>query len=138
MKRKAPFEDLRIWQEAHNLMLTVHGIANKLPKEAESGKIDQVKRSSSSVPDNIAEGYTSYYYNEKMKGMYTARKEGGETQNHLKAISAKGYLDSTNADELVSRYQRLIIGINSYVKYICNKRDKSKASNNSRRQRRPK
>lgn len=126
MKRKASFEDLWLWQEAHNLMLITHGIANKLPKYREREKIDQIKRSSSSVPDNIAEGYTSYYYNEKIKGMYIARKEAGETQNHLRAISAKGYLDSTIADELVSRYQKLIIGINSFVKYIANKRDESK------------
>lgn len=127
MNRKAPFESLWIWQEAHNLMLIIHGIANKLPKNVEREKIDQMKRSSSSVPDNIAEGYTSYYYNEKIKGMYVSRKEAGETQNHLKAVSAKGYLDVVIADELISRYQKLIIGINSYVRHIGDKRDKAKA-----------
>jgi four helix bundle protein len=123
---KAAFETLWVWQEAHKLMLIAHGIANKLPKSIEKEKIDQIKRSSSSVADNIAEGYSSYYYNEKIKGMYTARKEAGETQNHLKAINAKGYLDEIITDELISRYQKLIIGINSFAKYIGEKRDASK------------
>lgn len=123
---KAGFEDLKIWQEAHRLMLKVHEIANKLPKSVEFEKILQSKRSSSSVADNIAEGYSSYYYNEKIKGMRIARKETGETQNHIKAIAARGYISKELEEELVSRYQGLIMGINAYTKYICEKRDQEK------------
>lgn len=126
MKAKADFEDLRIWQEGHQLMLIVQGIANKLPKNVEFERISQVKRSSSSVADNIAEGYCSFYYNEKIKGVMTARKEAGETQNHIKAIAAKGYISKEMEEELVDRYQGLIKGINAYVKYICEKRDREK------------
>lgn len=120
---KANFENLKIWQEAHNLMLIVHGIANKLPYK-EKERIEQIRRSSSAVCDNIAEGYSSYYYNEKIKGMYTARKEAGETQNHLKSLQSKGYLNKEITETLISRYQGLILGINKWVQYIGNKRDR--------------
>ncbi len=125
MIRKAPFEDLRIWQEAHRLMLECHRIANKLPYD-ESERKSQIKRSSSSVPDNIAEGYGSYYYNDKLKGIYVARKEAAETQNHLKSLCSKGFIVKEKCDQLVSDYQGLIIGINKFAMHIVSKRDSSK------------
>ena len=123
--RKAPFEDLRIWQEAHRLMLECHKIANQLPY-SETERKTQIKRSSSSVPDNIAEGYASYYYNDKLKGIYVARKEAAETQNHLKSIYSKGFITKGKCDQLVSDYQGLIIGINKFAKHIIRKRDAAK------------
>lgn len=51
------FKDLKIYQEAIRLMLEIQEICKKLPKEEKFQLIDQAARSSSSVPDNIAEGY---------------------------------------------------------------------------------
>lgn len=116
------FEKLWIWQEAHRLMLEVHKIAEKLPSHEKYKKRDQIERSSSSVADNIAEGYTSYYYNDKIKEMRVARKEAGETQNHLRALQDKGYLTRAQVDQLISDYEYLIRGINSFVSYIVKKR----------------
>ena len=58
--------------------------------------------------------------------MYTARKEAGETQNHLRTMQAKGYTDKAMADDKVKRYQKVIKGINGFVKYVAEKRDAKK------------
>jgi len=116
------FRELWIWQEAHKLMLEIHQIAKGLPFEERFRKRDQIERSSSSVPDNISEGYTAYYYNEKIKGMFIARREAGETQNHIEALVGKRYLSREKADEWINRYERIMAGINSYVNYIKDKR----------------
>lgn len=52
----AAFEKLRIWQEAHQLMLEIHELSRSLPKDERYRKRAQVECSSSSVPDNISEG----------------------------------------------------------------------------------
>lgn len=119
----AGFEKLRIWQEAHNLMLEIHEIAKRLPQDEPYRKRSQIERSSSAVPDNIAEGYCSYYYNDKIKGLYTARKEAGETQNHLRALEGKGYITKQKADSYIDQYEKLIQGINGYINYIRKKRN---------------
>ena len=120
------FEDLKIWQEAHQLMKEIFETCKNLPRDEKFRLRDQIERSSSSVSDNIAEGYTAYYYNEKIKGMYTARKEAGETQNHLYSMQAKGYISEDIANDKVKRYQRVIKGINGFVKYVVEKRDSEK------------
>ncbi|MBM3254152.1 MAG: four helix bundle protein [Candidatus Omnitrophica bacterium] len=124
----AGFEKLRIWQKAHELMLKIHSAANKLPHEEKYRIKAQIERSSSSVCDNISEGHSSYYYNDKIKGMYTARKEAGETQNHIMTLESKKYMNSNLAKELKEEYEGLIKGINAYINYIRDKRknDKSK------------
>ena len=118
--RKASFEDLWIWKESHKLMLIVHGICNKLPYR-DKDLNSQAKRSSSSVPNNISEGYGSYYYKDKLKGFYTSRKEARETQNHVKSLKSKSYINNEQEIELVSRYEGVIIGINNFVKYLIKK-----------------
>jgi len=116
------FRDLWIWKESHQLMAEIHEFVKSLPREERFRKRDQIERSSSSVPDNISEGYTAYYYNDKIKGMYTARKEAGETQNHIEALTAKKYLAREKADSWIESYERIIAGINSYINYIRDKR----------------
>lgn len=86
--------------------------------------MSQIKRSSSSVPDNIAEGYGSYYYNDKLKGFYTARKELSETENHILSLASKKFISDIRAQELVDRYEGLKIGMNKFIRYIITKRDR--------------
>lgn len=120
------FRDLWIWKESHKLMLEVHEYAKGLPREERFRKRDQIERSSSSVPDNISEGYTAFYYNEKIKGVLIARREAGETQNHIEALVGKHYLPRSKADEWINRYERIMAGINSYVNYIQEKKQNEK------------
>jgi len=97
-----------------------------LPREERFRLRDQVERSSSSVCDNIAEGYATYYYNDKIKGFNIARKEAGETQNHIRKLSGKNYVDSPQSQKWVEQYEEVIRGINGYIRYIRDKRGDKK------------
>jgi four helix bundle protein len=50
------FQQLEIWQRSHQLTLRVYNITQSFPKEEVYGLTSQMRRSSSSVPTNIAEG----------------------------------------------------------------------------------
>jgi four helix bundle protein len=121
-KPVAGFEKLWVWQKAHKLMQEIHRFCRTLPREEKFRLRDQIERCSSSVCDNIAEGYTTYYYNDKIKGFNIARKEAGETQNQIRKISGKGYLDSELSQKWVEEYEEVIRGINGYTRYIREKK----------------
>lgn len=125
-KPVAGFEKLWIWQKAHKLMQEIHEFCRTLPKDEKYRLRDQIERSSSSVCDNIAEGYTTYYYNDKIKGFNIARKEAGETQNHIRKLSGKNYLDSEQSQRWVEEYEEIIRGINGYINYIRKKKGTKK------------
>jgi four helix bundle protein len=116
------FRDLKIWQEAIRLMIKVHDLCKRLPSNERLQLIDQATRSSSSVPDNIAEGYASYHFKDKINRFYDARKESGETQNHILKMERKGYIGKDVSENLFYEYQGVILGINGFVNYIKRKR----------------
>lgn len=122
----AGFEKLWVWQKAHNLMQEIHALCKTLPRDEMFKLKDQIERCSSSVCDNIAEGYTSYYYNDKIKGFATARKEAGETQNQIRKLSGKSYVNPQQSQEWVEAYEEVIRGINGYMRYVREKKGAKK------------
>jgi four helix bundle protein len=122
----AGFEKLWVWQKAFKLLNDIHKFCKTLPVQEKYRIRDQLERSSSSVCDNIAEGYTAYYYQDKIKGFLTARKEAGETQNHIRKLSVKSYLDQEKADAWIISYEEIIRGINGFVNYVRDKRGTKK------------
>jgi four helix bundle protein len=50
------FRNFTVWQKSHQLTLDVYKIVNDFPKEEQFGLVGQMKRSSGSIPTNIAEG----------------------------------------------------------------------------------
>ncbi len=121
-KAVAGFETLWVWQKANKFMQEIHKFCKTLPREERFRLRDQIERCSSSVCDNIAEGYTAYYYNEKIKGFHIARKEAGETQNHIRKLEGKGYLNPEQSQAWVEEYEEIIRGINGYIRYIRKKK----------------
>jgi four helix bundle protein len=121
-KPTAGFEKLSVWQKAYKLMQDIHKFCKSLPRDERFRLRDQIERCSSSVCDNIAEGYTAYYYKEKVKGFHVARREAGETQNHIRKLSGKDYLDPGQSQSWVEEYEEIIRGINGYIRYIREKK----------------
>ena len=122
----AGFERLWVWQKVHKLMLEVHKICKTLPRQERFKIRDQIERSSSSVPDNIADGHTSYYYQDKIKGFNTARKEAGETQNHIRSLQGKHYITNDKANDIISRHEEVIRGINGHINWVREKKGAKK------------
>ncbi len=50
------YEDLKVWERSHKLCLEIYGLTSNFPSEEKFGLISQLRRASSSVPTNIAEG----------------------------------------------------------------------------------
>lgn len=74
---KAKFEHLRIWQDSHKLMLECHQIVNKL-SFSQRVRGDQLRRSSSAPPDNIAEC---------VEGINAYKRKVIDTRNAYKSIN---------------------------------------------------
>ena len=50
------FKDLKVWEKAHQLTLDIYKASANFPKEEIYSLTSQLRRASSSVPANIAEG----------------------------------------------------------------------------------
>ncbi|WP_231460387.1 MULTISPECIES: four helix bundle protein [unclassified Pedobacter] len=50
------FKDLKVWDKAHQLTLSVYKISARFPKEEIYSLTNQLRRAAASIPANIAEG----------------------------------------------------------------------------------
>ena len=50
------FRELKVWHKAHQLTLAVYEITATFPREELYGLTSQLRRCSSSIPANLAEG----------------------------------------------------------------------------------
>jgi four helix bundle protein len=57
MAKITTFRDLLIWKKSHQLTLKTYDLVKSFPRFEEFGLASQMRRSSSSVPTNIAEGF---------------------------------------------------------------------------------
>jgi hypothetical protein len=51
------FRDLKVWGKSHDLVLAIYKITKKFPGEEKFGLVSQLRRSASSIPSNIVEGF---------------------------------------------------------------------------------
>jgi len=49
--------DLKVWEEAHLFVLNIYRTTSEFPKVEVYGLTSQIRRASSSIPANIAEGF---------------------------------------------------------------------------------
>jgi four helix bundle protein len=50
------FQDLKVWQRSHALVLAIYRLTIPFPKTEQFGLTSQLRRAASSVPTNITEG----------------------------------------------------------------------------------
>jgi len=107
--------DLEIWKEANALCIEIYKLTEDFPKKETYGIIDQMRRASSSVGANIAEGFGRFHYKEKIKFYYNSRGSVCEMQNFLFLSQNLGYIDKKNARNIFVKYENLNKRINKFI-----------------------
>jgi len=113
------FEKLAAWQKAHKLRLDIHKkLVPSFPKEEKYDLADQLRRSSKSVPANIAEGAGRYYYMDNVRFCYNARGSLDETLSHLIAARDLGYCPNSLYDDLRNQIEEIRRLLNGYISWL--------------------
>lgn len=108
-------KELRIYQIAVRLRDEVYSEVKKIPKYWLIDDVRQIKRSSSSVPSNITEGYARrFYVKELVKYIDIAIGSSDETSNHTKALYRDGHLTKEKMKYFEKEYKDLSIRIVNY------------------------
>lgn len=110
-------EDLRIYKLAVKLRDEVYEEVHRIPFCWKNADVDQVKRSSSSVPSNIAEGFARRYY-KKQFALFLSYAIGSikETPNHTFALYKSGHITLEKADYFEKKYRDLFIRTVKFAK----------------------
>ena len=72
MNKVQKFQDLEVWQRAHQLVLDIYQITQQFPTKERYGLTSQLQRAAISVPANIAEGFKRRGNADKIKCVESA------------------------------------------------------------------
>jgi len=112
-------ETLEAWRKAKEFALRVYReVLPLLPSEEKWNLNQQLRRSSNSVPANIAEGYGRFYYQDNIRFCYNARGSLEETLSHLVMCYELNYIPKTLFDSLEQDGEKLTQLINGYIGYL--------------------
>lgn len=112
------FSELIVWQKAHQLMMTAYELASILPIEERFNRINQLKRSASSVPANIAEGFGRFHFQENIQFCRHARGSLEETANHIIAARDLKQAPIEKCEALLLQCGEVRKLLNGYIKSI--------------------
>jgi four helix bundle protein len=94
------FKDLKVWQKAYQLCVTIYKITKRFPKAEQYGLTSQIRRSAVSVPSNIAEGYGRKTTQEYIQSLYIAYGSHCELETQTMLSKDLGYIKSDDFQEL--------------------------------------
>ena len=77
------YRDLQVWQTGMDLAEQCYVVTRNFPKEELYGMISQIRRASSSIPANIAEGHGRKTRKEYIQFLYISQGSLKELETHL-------------------------------------------------------
>jgi four helix bundle protein len=114
------FEDLEIWQEARELCKFIFEITEKEPFCKDYKLRDQIRSSSGSIMDNIAEGFERGGNKEFVQFLSVAKGSCGEVRSQSYRAFDYKYIDQNILNELLERTINLSKHISGFMTYLKN------------------
>jgi four helix bundle protein len=113
------YRDLEIYKLSYSLALEVDKMTRTLPRYEFSEEGSQIRRSSKSIPANIAEGYgRKRYRGEYVRFTVYALSSCDETTVHLDFLHDCGHIDSSTHQHFAEEYDKLGRMIHNFLKAI--------------------
>lgn len=97
------YRDLQIWQKGINLAEECYLVTQNFLQEKRYGMISQIRRFSSSIPANIAEGYGRKTRKEYIQFLYISQGSLKELETHLMLSKRVKLSPSDGIDSLLKQ-----------------------------------
>jgi four helix bundle protein len=123
------YRQLQVWQRAHQLTLDVYQATRALPKEELFGLTSQLRRASSSIPANIAEGCGRNSDAELARYLGIALGSTNELDYHLLLARDLAYLPSPAYEHLAAETQGVAKILTAFINRLRQSKNRQFSAN---------
>ena len=114
------YRDLIVWQKSVNMVTLVYKLLNDFPNDEKFGITSQIKRSSVSIPSNIAEGYGRNYTKDYARFLQISRGSLYEMQTQLQIAVNLNFIKEYDLNEVKSLSIEIEKMLNVLIKKLLN------------------
>ncbi len=112
------YRELLIWQRSHDLTLKVYQTTKSFPRDEQFGITNQIRRASSSIPANIAEGCGRDGDAELKRFLSIALGSACETDYFILLARDLGYLPPDEANQLLAETLELRRMLGAFIQKL--------------------
>ena len=99
MKTTKTFEDLKVWQKAHQLVIKIYRLSKGFPRDEIFGLTSQLRRAAVSVAANVAEGFKRVTIPDKLRFFNIAQASLEEVRYYLILVYDLKYAETRELRE---------------------------------------
>ncbi len=118
MSKINKFEDLHIWKSARNFCKKIFHTTNLEKFSTDFRFKDQIKSSSGSIMDNIAEGFARDGNKEFIQFLYIAKASCAESRSQLYRALDYDYIPNDLFEELRNESIQISLSISNLINYL--------------------
>ena len=115
MEKAKTFEELVVWQKAHQFVLQVYLFTRSFPSSETFGLSSQLRRAAVSIPANIAEGFNRKTSADRVRFLSFSKGSLEECRYYLILAHDLGYGDTTTLCSLLGDVSRLLQSFSSRI-----------------------
>jgi four helix bundle protein len=109
------FEDLIVWQKAHELVISVYNYTDAFPQKEIYGLTSQFRRAAISIPANLAEGFKKKGKPDKVRFMNIAQGSIEECRYYLILSNDLNYGDPSDQKLKLEEVSKLLESYSSAI-----------------------
>lgn len=109
---------LKVWQKSKHLVIRVYEITDSFPRAEQYHIVDQMRRASTSIKANIAEGCGQLYHKKTISFLNNALGSASEVKDWLDTSLSLGYINQAVYNELTEKTTEIIRMTIGYLKSI--------------------
>ena len=109
MDKLRSYKELQIWKVSMDFVLEVYKLTDKFPSSELYGLTSQIRRSSVSIPSNIAEGSCRKNTKEYIQFLYISNGSLSEVETQLEIAHKLGYFKNIEDINKKLRYMRIML-----------------------------
>lgn len=112
------FRTLKVWEKSHQFTLKIYSLSRNFPKDELFGLISQIRRASSSIAINIAEGCGRGSDADFARFLQISMGSASETEYLIMLCADLEYIPNDSKETLLLEVQELKMMLVSLIKTI--------------------
>jgi len=118
MAKIEKFEDLEVWQVARELCKIVYSLTKKDPFCKDFELVRQIRKSSGSIMDNIAEGYERDGNKEFIQFLSISKGSCGEVRSQSYRALDQSYISKEKFEEMYNKASSISKMLSGFINYL--------------------